>query len=57
MQRVELALVQAITADYATRIVHRAVLEINGLRLAVLFAHATALALVLVETDTKSRET
>lgn len=55
MQCIELALVKAITTDYATRIIHSTVLEINGLRLTVLFAHAAAFALVFVETDAEQR--
>ena len=45
------------TADLDQTDMHRTVLEINGLRLAVLFAHATALAIVLVETDAKQGKT
>ena len=51
MQRVEFALVEAVAADHTTRVIHCAVLEVNGLGLAVLLAHATVLALVLVEAD------
>lgn len=57
MQRVMLALAEAVAADYATRIIHRTRLEINGLCLAVLLALATILALVLVEADAQQRET
>ena len=57
MQRVEFAFVEAVSANHTTRIIDRTVLEINGLRLAVLFAHATIFALVLVETYTQQRET
>ena len=56
MQRIKLALVKAIAANHAARVVYRTVLEINGLCLAVFFAHATTLALVLVETHTQQRE-
>ena len=51
MQCIKFALVQTVAADYATGIVHRAVLEVNGLRLAVFLTHTAVFALVLVETD------
>ena len=57
MQCVKLALVEAVTTDHTTRIVHCTVLEINGLCLAVLFSHAAVFALVLIETNAKQRET
>ena len=53
MQSVEFALVKAVAADHATRVIHRSVLEVDGLGFAVLFAHTALLALVLVETDTE----
>ena len=57
MQSVEFALFKAVAADYATRVIYRSVLEVDGLGLAVLFTHSAALALVIVEADTKQRKT
>ena len=55
MQSVEFALAEAVAANHTARVIHFALFEVYGLGLAVFLAHATALALVLVEADTEQR--